>query len=475
MFGHFFPSFETRGGMTRSGAHLFAWQPIWRMVKLVCGAIAAAGLTFLVQLLLSRMLDVSSYGRLVAMLAVANILATLASWGVSWMWIQLYGSDGWRAQRWISVSLRMMGLSSFAASALMVVYVLATEPAPFADSILVAAAMTVIMLGQSQIETVTTRLQLEERYDLLTGWQLFTPGGRALVVAAVLAAGSGYHDLASVLLGFAIVGTGVGVFFILSVEQLRHGRIRLAGHGAAPTVPVDSPPPQLRHVFPEALPYVLQTIFFLVGSQGVVAIVERLLGPYEAGIYNVAFVLLSAAYLIPTVVYTKYLGSKLFRWWAHDRRMFNAAFHVGVAAQLVLGLLCMAIVMVASSLLVSFLFGPRYGEAAQVLRILALAIPIRFVLISYDAAFYSRQHMLRKVGYWGMAMTIGVVLNILLTPSFGLNGAAASVVVADLLLLLFLAWGAGRHIDGIAAWSSFRPSTLRQSLDYIGNSREASR
>jgi O-antigen/teichoic acid export membrane protein len=67
-----------------------------------------------------------------------------------------------------------------------------------------------------------------------------------------------------------------------------------------------------------------------------------------------------------------------------------------------------------------------------------------------------------------------VVLNILLTPSFGLNGAAASVVVADLLLLLFLAWGAGRHIDGIAAWSSFRPSTLRQSLDYIGNSRGAS-
>jgi len=118
----------------------------------------------------------------------------------------------------------------------------------------------------------------------------------------------------------------------------------------APPTPPRQPPPELRHVFTEALPYVMQTMFFLVGSQGIVAIIERLLGPRDAAIYNVAFLILSAVYLIPTVIYTKYLVGKIFRWWAQDRQMFNAAFHVGVAVLLGLGLLCMAIVMVAAPL-----------------------------------------------------------------------------------------------------------------------------
>jgi O-antigen/teichoic acid export membrane protein len=445
-------------------------RPIGRIVTLLCGAITAAGLGFAVQLVLSRTLDVPSYGRFVAMLAVANVLSPLASWGLGWMWLQVYGSEGWNAYRWISVSLRALGLSSSAAIVLMVSYLLVSEPTSSNNVIIVVMAMIVIMLSQSQVEIVSARLQLEERYGLLTVWQLFAPVGRALIILMLLEAG--YRDRLSLLVGFALVATAASVFAIVSFENVRRGGLKLAGHGQAPPTPPRQPPPELRHVFTEALPYVMQTMFFLVGSQGIVAIIERLLGPRDAAIYNVAFLILSAVYLIPTVIYTKYLVGKIFRWWAQDRQMFNAAFHVGVAVLLGLGLLCMAIVMVAAPLLVSILFGSQYGDAVPVLMILAIAIPLRFVLHTYAAAFYSRQNMLRKVCCLGIAVAAGVALNLILTPHFGLNGAAIAAVAADFLLLLLYFRGASGHIEGLDVWSTFKPSTLRRSLAYIGRTRE---
>jgi O-antigen/teichoic acid export membrane protein len=177
---------------------------------------------------------------------------------------------------------------------------LVSEPTSSNNVIIVVMAMIVIMLSQSQVEIVSARLQLEERYGLLTVWQLFAPVGRALIILVLLEAG--YRDRLSLLVGFALVATAASVFAIVSFENVRRGGLKLAGHGQAPPTPPRQPPPELRHVFTEALPYVMQTMFFLVGSQGIVAIIERLLGPRDAAIYNVAFLILSAVYLIPTVI-----------------------------------------------------------------------------------------------------------------------------------------------------------------------------
>lgn len=450
-----------------------ATRTIGRMSTLLTGAMAAAGLSFAIQFVLSRNLEVASYGRIVAMLAVANILAPLASWGVAWMWIQLYGGEGWHARRWIAVSLRMMGLSSLAAMMLTAAYVVATQSGSPWEQVAAALAAILVMLGQSQIETVTARLQLEERHHMLAVWQLFNPGARIVAIVALLMAG--FRDPASILAGLAAVGAVTGLIGLLTISQLRQGAIKLAGHGDKPTALATQQIPSLRQVFNEALPYVLQGVVFLIASQGVVAIVETVLGPRDAGLYNVAFVLMSAVYLAPTVIYTKYLGSKIFRWWVHERAMFNAAFHLGMAAQLALGLAAMATVMVAAPALVSTIFGERYNDAVPVVRILAIALPIRFVLFSMAAGFYSRQHILRKVIFGTISAAVTVGLAVALAPTFGLTGAAVSVVLGDTLLLLFYTWGAHRYIEGITPWFSLRPTTLKESLHYVFSSRTALR
>ena len=443
-----------------------------RLFALLSGAVAAAGLSFAIQFVLSRNLDVAGYGRVVALLAVTNILAPLASWGAAWMWIELYGREGWHARRWVSVSTRMMALSSLAAILLTVVYVVATLPGTPWHCISMVLAASLIMLGQSQIEIVTARLQLEERYNMLAAWQLFNPGAR--VVSVVVALAAGFRDPSSILAAFAVIGVATGLIGLATVKHMRQGRICLAGHGAEPVGPASLGPPSLRHVFHQALPYVLQSVVFLIASQGIVAIVDHLLGPHDAGIYGVAFVLMSAMYLAPTVIYTKYLGSKVFRWWVHERAMFNAAFHLGASAQLVLGLVSMAIMMGAAPFLVTTLFGERYNDAIPIVRILALSLPVRFVLYSMASTFYSKEHIMRKVTFAATSTVATVGLVFALAPVFGLAGAAVAVVLGDSFLLLLFGWGTYRYIDGIVPWSPLRPSILKKSLDYVSAGRGGS-
>src|SRR6185437_5684549 len=98
-----------------------------RLVVLAGSTVGSAGLGFLVQFALARALDMAEFGHVAALLAIVNILAPLTSCGVGWLWFQVYGSEGWSAHRWMSVSLRAVGLSSTAAVVLMVVYVSTTE------------------------------------------------------------------------------------------------------------------------------------------------------------------------------------------------------------------------------------------------------------------------------------------------------------------------------------------------------------
>jgi O-antigen/teichoic acid export membrane protein len=453
--------------MSATAQPLPSQRTLGGMLVLLCGTATTAALGFAIQFVLARGLSVPSYGRLAAMLAVANVLTPLTCCGMGWLWFQVYGSEGWAAQRWISVSQRAMALSSAVAMGLMVGYLAVTQQGSLGTIVLVCSAMVAVLLGQGLAEMTSARFQLEERYGLLAAWQLCVPFGRALAVAAIFVAG--YRDLPSALASYALVGVAAGAIAILSLEQVRRGRIRLAGHG--PPTSANLSPPVLRQVFREAAPYVLMTTFYLVYSQGIVAVVERLLGPADAALYNVAFLILTAVYLVPGVIYTKYLVSKIFRWWVQDREMFNAAFHVGVATQLVLGLLGMTIVMLAAPPAVSMLFGPRYEAAVPVIMVSALAIPVRFVQQAYGSAFYSREQMLRKVAYMGIAAAISVVLNVVLAPLMGLTGAAIAGVAAELSLLLLFFWGAARHIDGIDVWSTFRPRILRESLAYITSAR----
>jgi O-antigen/teichoic acid export membrane protein len=460
-------------GLTKTTILLRRLSASWdiaRVVALLFGSVGAAVLAFGTQLVLTRVLPITEYGRLAAVLAVINVLQVFSGYGTGWFWLQLFGHEGRAAFRWVRPTLCVMTAASAAGVLLLIAYVYLGDASLLGGSSLTILSLVAVLLGQTLAETTSARLQLEERFLGLAIWQTLSQFGRFLVVGLVFFYQT--PDLPHVIAAYAAVALVMSAVSAASLHEMCRKRIRLAGHNmnAPPVEPSDAA--TLGTAFLGATPYCFSTFFYLFYSQGVVAVTERLAGPTAAATYNAAFLVIAAVYLMPSVLYTKYLVGKLFRWWTHDRVRFATAISIGVIFGSAVGVVCMLIIIGSASFIVLHLFGPQYAAAAPILMLLATGIPIRFIQHAYGAAFFSRENMKRKVRYIGIAALCSVFVSLLLIPSMGAMGAACSAVLAELVLLLLYALGVARHVQGVDLRTTFSFAGVRDAVAYVQRSGE---
>jgi O-antigen/teichoic acid export membrane protein len=430
---------------------------------LFTGAVASAAMSLLAQLLLTRSLPVAEFGRLAALLAVINFLTPVGAAGANYFLLRAFGREGYPATRWVRPCTILVACGSLAACAALIAYATGWSTPGTSGRALMLAACAPILLGQIAIELAAVRFQLEGRFHMLSIWQCTTQAGRFAVALWAIAA---FASLPLVLLGYALVGVvsvGIAAGVLLRLWQ---GRVSLEGHAlpAAPQAGQQTVQPSWREAAPNVAPFALMTMFYVVYFQGPVAVLEWFRGGAPAGIYNSAFLIISAISLIPTVVYMRLLLPRINRWAEHNRAVFTAAFQVGVPVMAMLGLLCMAGVMTTGPWLLPLLFGKAYATGVMALMILALSIPVRFVQTVFSSLFVSEQDMLRKSGFLAASAVIGFSASMLLVPYASVIGAAIATVTAETALLVLHVVGTSRFIHGIAVADVLRFATFRSAL-----------
>jgi O-antigen/teichoic acid export membrane protein len=421
----------------------------------------SAILVFLTQLILVRIISITEYGQLVALLALINLMTPLSAYGVNFLWVRAFGEEGWEGFRWLRPSARLLTLTCAVATFVLVTYTWCRFDAT--ERLLASILSIPVLLGQVFAETTSARLQLEERFVALAVWQSLTQTGRFVVAVALLTVG--LREGLAPLAGYAALGALLTVIGLGSLRQMSRGDIALRGHGhPPPSREIATPPPSFLRLVGEATPFSLWTIFYSLYFQSVVILLAVLVGKPEAAVYNVAFQVISAAHLIPNVVYVKYLLPKVFRWSKHDPGKFLAAFHIGVIAMAVVGLASMIAVVLVSPLLLPILFGEAYAGSVPIITFLSVTILTRFLQSAYASLFYSRENMKWQVSYGGITAAFCVGLNMILLPYYGLTGAVITQIATELLLLGLYIRGAKQLNKEMGLWESFRPATFRQAF-----------
>ncbi len=452
---------ETRPQTVKPGR---SWAPnahVSHIAALLVTTFSSALLVFLTQLIFVRIVSIAEYGQLVALLAVINLMTSLSTYGVGWFWLRTFGEEGWAAFRWLQPSVRLLTLTCTLTTLVLAVYIwFRFDPA---NRMLVSGLAIPILLGQVFAETTSARLQLEERFFLLAVWQSLTQTGR-FVVAAVLFA-VGLHAGAAPIAGYAVLGImlmGVG---LLSLKQMSRGAITLRGHGArSEPLKIADQHPTLLRIIREATPFCLWEVCYSLYFQSVVILLSVLVGKPAAAVYNVAFQIISATYLIPSIIYSKYMFGKVFRWAEHDTDRFFAAFHVGVIGMTFFGLAAMILAMLASPVLVPIMFGNAYSESIPLVIGLSVTIPVRFIQTAYASFFYSKDRMKTSVAYGGVAALFCVSLNVILLPHYGVTGAVITQGATELLLLGLYMRGVKQLNKEIKLWRLFDVATIRQAF-----------
>jgi O-antigen/teichoic acid export membrane protein len=300
---------------------------------------------------------------------------------------------------------------------------------------LIIVILSAYVIGQVAVELVSSKLQLEERYIHLALWQ-FLPHFIRLALVAVLAFGlTAWVSVVNVAYAYAMVAMGLVLFGFFSLFQMLNGNFDLQGH-LKPIVQSDEWMPDVKTVISHSWPFGLAGLFHLVYFQSDIILVQYITGLEAAGVYNVAFTIMVAVLLFPGIIYQKFLLPKMHRWANHDRERFYQVYKQGNVIMLVLGLVAMLFIWTLGPWVVSLLFGEVYQEAIGLLMILGVSFPILFVASSIGATLVTQSHMKSKVKLMGLVAILNIVLNLVLIPDFGAEGAAIATVISNFVLLV---------------------------------------
>lgn len=417
----------------------------------------SAGLAVIVgslgQILFARQLGPSGYGVLVTANAVANMLGPFAAMGVGLMLMQKHGQEGWAARRWVGQSLRLYAVCTIIAFMLFLVWALTAMDT--SSEKLAAALLWPLVAAFGAIQLAESRFQLEHRYLNVARWQL-TKHASILVAAAATLAG-----------GWTLLGAAAGLFLVSALVAgyafwagagMLRGDFDLKGHGPKPHNESGAVP-TYRTVLIESWPFAATSFGFLLFFQSSVAMVQALAGSHAAGVYGLAVSIMSAAYLLPRILYRKFFLAKVSRWHFHDRRKVHAFVHRLVPAVALLAIPLSGFIALVAPILIHRVFGAEFATTVPVLQVLALALPFRFLSSGLAVAAVETGEVRERV-FWQFGLAGGAVATIwAMLPQVGVVGVAAIMVAAEAALAAMywmLATRSREASRGAAALSSVR-------------------
>lgn len=401
------------------------------------GSMLGAGCAFFTQVILARVLGPTELGVFASILGVVMLLTSIASFGLSGFWLKIFGQEGWQALRWLSSSVFYAGITTALALFALLLWGVfgphdGTEEKLF-------YILSFCLIGQVGLELVSARLQLEERYKYLAIWQLIPHLTRIILLFGLMLCVEQAVTVESVAYLYAVVSTFVFIIGVYSIWGMCRGRLNLQGHGSYKVV--DMPAVNWVRVASQSWPFGLASIFHLIYFQSDIVLLKYISGDAAAGIYNVAFTIMVAVYIFPSVVYQKFLIPKIHRWANHDRARFYEVYRKGNQVMLIFGVIAMIIIWILAPYFVPLLFGEAYIASVAALYILAIAAPIRFLATSVGATLVTQEHMKRKVRYMGVTALINIGMNMLAIPVYGVVGAAVTTVLSELILLALYFFG----------------------------------
>lgn len=436
----------------------FIKRAIGALTLLYSGTFLAALFNFIAQLTLARSMDLEAIGTIAALSSIINLLALIGMGGMNWFLLQVVGRESEEAVRWYFPAAQLVALLTGLGIVGLVSYALTVAKFPASERLMLLAASVPILLGQLAVELSSLRYQIERSAGQVAFWQIVTQLGRA-VVALCLKAFT-ISSLRAVLVGFGMMGAIAVIWSLVAVPARSWDRLLKSYR---------HPHPSVLETARSAGPFLLFGAIYLIFFQGPIVILEYIRGGTETAQYNIAFLIVSAAMMFPSVFYSKFIAERIFHWGHHDRAKFAAAFYVSAALMASVGILAMAILVATASRLIPWMFGSRYIPSVDLLLVMSIGIPTRFLQSAYSSLLVTGPQTIPRVIYLGLAAFTAIAASCIFVPALGALGAAYATVLAEFVLFV-LSWrGLSIYVPEIRSMGWLSPQTIRQSIAVLSD------
>jgi O-antigen/teichoic acid export membrane protein len=410
---------------------------------LLIGAMGGSGSIFLINVLAARSLSVAEFGVYSSVYAIVTVMSLAASFGIPQFWLKSFGEEGWAASRWVKPSLKAQGLVATLAVAAMLAW---TEWGPHDHQTrMMLRTMAVYLFGQISLEMVSVKLQLSAQYRTLAIWQVAPNLFRLAIFLLLLTVNAIPLTLGIFALVYSFVSLLMVAAGTVELSRLLRRGFDLVGHGAKSTAPAGAQVSVTR-VLRSSWPFGLASVVAVVYFQFDIVMVKYLAGDEAAGYYGVAISIMTAAIVLPGVLYQKYLLPKYHRWAFHDLLLLRQFNRVGAFLSFFCGCLVALAIIVTSLLLIPFFFGSAYDRAITIVNYLALILPLYFLSYNSGSILVATGGIQPKLWTMVGVATLNIALNLVLVPIMGLEGAVVSKAAAYSALCASYLYLVGRHL-----------------------------
>ncbi|MBI4654812.1 MAG: flippase [Nitrospirae bacterium] len=193
--------------------------------------------------------------------------------------------------------------------------------------------------------------------------------------------------------------------------------------------------PLWRHLFKEAIPIGLMMLFTTIYLKAGTIILSVLKGDLAVGLYSAPHRLIEALSVFPTF-FLAALFPALTRFHQSSSVSLFKAYEVAFKLLLILILPVVAVTTVLADKFVVIIFGKEFMDSAILLGILIWAylfISLN-ILLSYLIISAGRQKL--NIISFGVSAMVNVILNLILIPSRGYNGAGIAFLVSQTILFV---------------------------------------
>lgn len=414
-------------------------------------AFAAQGLTeFIVALVLARVAGPGPLGEYTTLIILAGLFAFIASFGLPSLLTREIACRRDDREYIVQVVSAATGLVIGLSAVAFVLMIGVGVAAQYSPMLMRALALTAAALVfESLAYVVASAFRGVEALDQSAAISVVTEGSFITLALAVMLLDMRIDLLMGAYMLSRIFTLAVATWFF----QRRFGGLRAA---------IDLP--QWRMLLGKGLPFSINSVFSFAYSRIDIVILSYLASNVAVGFYEVAYGLSMRMNIVARAV-TLALYPFLSFQFVRDKQAMRASAGKGIHFLLIPGFLIATILWVFGDEIVTLLYGASFAVATfGALRILALAVPLRFVETSLAVALDASNRAGRRAMAVMIAALANVSLNFALVPAYGMMGSVYATLLTELVILGVLLWFLRDDLREMLTWRAFFAPALGAAI-----------
>jgi len=183
-------------------------------------------------------------------------------------------------------------------------------------------------------------------------------------------------------------------------------------------------------VWPLSATLILNTIYFRLDS----FVLTSLKGFEEVAIYNLSYSIFQTILVIPTFIMNSYYPLMLLQI-KENLEKFNNQIKLAGLFLLLFSVLVIAITWMAAPIIIGIIAGGGFSKSADTLRYLVLTLPAFFLSSLFMWTLMSLKKFRTLFLIYLVGLFVNLILNLLLIPVYGINGAIITTAISEYLIL----------------------------------------